>query len=176
MLNSNPQYEMTFILGEKANLEEGNAKTEQLKKFIADHGGEVSKEEPWGRRELAYPIKRNRTGYYVTMWFTLPAPEVRILEEELRFDETVIRSMVTKAYTEAQPGSLYPVVEEEKTEKTSGSPKDEKVSGEEMVRRNSGAPKKEKPAAEDVASAIPEEERLKKLDERLEELLKDEEK
>ena len=174
MPNSNPQYELTFILGEKANLEEGNAKTEVLKKFIADHGGEVTKEEPWGRRELAYPIKRNRTGYYVTLWFSLPEDQVRMLDEELRFDESIIRSLVTKAYITAQPGSLYPVVEEEKTEKTTGTLKDEKVSGEEIVRRSSGTTKKVK--EEDVVDAIPDEERLKKLDEQLEELLKDEEK
>ena len=167
------QYELTFILGEKANVEEGKAKTEELKQYIANNGGTVVKEELWGRRELAYIIKRNRTGFYVTLWFTLPAAELKPLDQELRFDETIIRSLVTKAYTEAQEGSLYPVSEEEeKAEKTPS--KDDQISAEEMLRRTSGAAPKKGEPEEDV-DTIPEEERLKQLDETLEELLKDEE-
>ena len=174
MPDSNKQYELTFILGEKAGLEEGKAKTEEVKKFIKSLKGEVTKEELWGRRELAYIIKRNRTGFYVTLWLSLPAENLRNLDEFLRFDTGIIRSLVTLAYTEAQPGSLYPVVEEEKTERRPGSKTEETVSAEEMLRRGTGSSKKEKVATESEEDAIPEEERLKKLDESLEKMLKDE--
>ena len=110
------QYELTFIMGEKVHLEEGKAKSTELQDFITANEGEVTKEELWGRRELAYPIKRNRTGFYVTLWFTSATSLVRKVEEQIRFDESIIRSLITLAYTDAQPGSLYPVVEEEKAE------------------------------------------------------------
>ena len=171
---SEQQYELTFILGEKVNLEEGKTKTEMVKKFLKTIGGNVTKEELWGRRELAYEIAHNRTGFYVTLWLDLPKDQLKAVDEFLRFDVDIIRSLVTKAYTEAQPGSLYPVVEEEKPERSSNK-KEEAVTGEEMLRRSTSSTKKEKTVVEKDGEDIPDEERLKKLDESLEELLKDEE-
>lgn len=166
------KYELTFILGEKATQEQAQAKSDELKKLIEQLGGSIVKEDQWGRRELAYPIKRNRSGFYVTIIFELPARSLKSFTQPLRFDESVIRSLVTKAYTTAQPGTLYPQTEE--TAKPAAEDK-EKASAEEMLRR-SAAPKKEKaaPAAEPAADELPEEERMKKLDETLEEMLKEE--
>lgn len=169
------QYELTFILDEKAAAEQGTAKAAQVKALIEKHGGNVTKEEHWGRRELAYVIKRNRSGFYVTMWFDLPAAELKEMNQDLIFDESLIRFLITKAYTSAQPGSLYPVVEEEK-EKTGRKDKEETATAEEMLRRSATAKPSKKAAAEDASDEdLPEEERLKKLDDTLEELLKDEE-
>ena len=167
-------YELTYILDEKAAAEHGKKKTADLTKVIASFGGTVTKEEPWGRRELAYPIKRNRSGYYVTLWLDLPANKVKDLESQLRFDEEIIRSLVTKAYTVDQPGTLYPVVEEEKQAKT-GPAKDDKASAEEMLRRSSAtvATKKEEP--EELEEEVSEEERQQKLDEALKGILEDDE-
>ena len=171
-------YEATFILGETATEEQGKAKVSELKDIIAKMGGSVSKEELWGLRELAYKIKRNRSGFYITLWFDLPADQVLPLERLLRFDESIIRSLVTKAYTSAQPGSLYPVAEEEKTAKpartTRRGDKEETATAEEELRRTSYKRTSKEEATEEEIEEISEEERLKKLDESLDELLKDE--
>jgi small subunit ribosomal protein S6 len=170
-------YEVTFILGEAATATEATAKTKEITALIKKFGGDVSKDEQWGKRDLAYPINRNRTGFYVTLWFTLPSDQVAPLERALRFDESVIRSLVTKAYTTAQPGSLYPVPEEEKPARGSrrgAAPASEAVSAEEELRLHTGdkkskaAPKEEAPEDE-----LSEEDRLKQLDQAMDELLKD---
>jgi small subunit ribosomal protein S6 len=177
MQQGNQAYELTFILGEKAGLEEGTAKITEMESYLKTQGGSVTKQEVWGRRELAYEIKHNRSGFYVTLWIDFPTTALKALDEHLRFDESIIRSLVTKAYTVAQPGSLYPVPEEEKTDRPARAPRadaEDKSSAEEMLRR---APAKtaKKDAGEEVAEDdLPEEERLKKLDDSLEELLKDE--
>lgn len=167
------QYELTFILGEKASQDTASAKTEELKKHIASLGGTIEKEEAWGRRELAYVIKRNRSGYYVTLWFDLPADQVKPLERHLRFDEDVIRSLVTKAYKNATPGSLYPVKEDE--EEKQDEEKQDTATAEEAIRRSTAPSKKTKEVEADTTEEMPEEERLKKLEETLDEMLKDEE-
>jgi len=176
MQKGNQQYELTFILDEKAGPEQGTAKVETLKKYITEQEGSITKEEHWGRRELAYEIKHNRSGFYVTLWIDLPASALKNLDRELRLDSEIIRSMVTKAYTTAQPGSLYPVVEEEKTEKT-GRKDDEKTSAEEMLRRTASIKPSKKDEQEDTddIDELPEEDRLRALDDTLEELLKDQE-
>jgi small subunit ribosomal protein S6 len=175
--SSTLSYELTFILGETATEVEGTAKTKEITEQIKKLEGTVTKDEQWGRRELAYPIGKNRSGFYVTLWFDAPGAAVKPLEQSLRFDESVIRFLTTKAYTEAQPGSLYPVVEEEKPEKGSRKDKSEEAATtEEMLRRSSTKPSK-KSDIEDITDEdlIPEDERLEKLDEALENLLKEEE-
>lgn len=174
MQKGNQQYELTFILDEKADETAATAKVKELTDFVEKQGGKVTKEEPWGRRELAYEIKRNRSGFYVTLWIDYPSTGLKALDQQLRFDEAIIRSLVTKAYTSAQPGSLYPVVEEEKKPERTGRSTEPKATAEEMLRRSAGtstrSTKKEDGQGEE---ALPEEERLKKLDDTLEELLKD---
>jgi small subunit ribosomal protein S6 len=174
MATDSHKYEVTFILGESASTEDAQAKTVSVTDFIKEQGGQVTQQELWGRRELAYEIKRNRNGFYVTLWFDAPGTIVKALEEHLRFDTEVIRSLITKAYTSAQPGTLSPVAEEEeKAARRERSPRTEdKSSAEESLRRSSSATPSKKEGEEE--EALPEEERLKKLDESLEELLKDE--
>ena len=175
------QYELTFVLDEKAGAAEGRAKTDEMKSYIEEHGGTVSKEDLWGRRELAYPIKRNRSGFYVTLIMVLPSVELPALEQRMQFDVNVIRSLITKAYVDAQPGSLFPEEEQDPATPTkTGRPSEDKSSGEEMLRRSSGG-RATKPGAEakpeddmnELEETLPEEERLKKLDETLDSLLKE---
>lgn len=164
-------YEATFILGETASPELAKAKTGEISKLIESFGGAVSKDEQWGRRDLAYPILRNRSGFYTTIWFTLPTNQVSALERALRFDEAVIRSLVTKAYTTAQPGSLYPVAEEEKPARGRKTA-EEAVTAEEDLRRHTATNKK-KQATSEEADELSEEERLKQIDDVVGELLKE---
>lgn len=177
MKSDSQNYELTFILGEKTTEEDGQKKFETVKELITNAGGTVTKQELWGRRELAYEIQHNRTGFYITIWFQINGSELKDMEQELRFDESIIRFLTTKAYTEAEPGTLYPVADEEKeSAKATRGNKEEKTSGEEMLRRSS-KPKttKAETPVENAGEEIPEEERLGKIDEALEVMLKDQE-
>ncbi len=174
-------YELTFILGEEATEKDAQAKVAEFEAYLGTLEGTVTKTELWGRRELAYKIRRHRSGFYVTLWITLPASAVNTLEKQLRFDESIIRSLVTIAYTTAQPGSLYPVVEEEVVASTKprakrGEKVEETVTAEEELRRTS-KPASKKAAKEEATEGEPEteEDRLKKLDEALGDILTDEE-
>lgn len=169
MTQANTQaYELTFILGEKTQPEQAKVKCEEIKKYIKDNGGEITREELWGRRDLAYEIKHNRSGIYITLWFNFPPKELIALNQHIRFDEEIIRSLITSAVEYAQPGSLYVVDEEEKAPVK----KEEKATAEEMIRMSSKSKAKSEPKAEEAPlDDIPDEERLKKLDEKLDELL-----
>jgi small subunit ribosomal protein S6 len=175
-------YEATFILGEDATETTAKEKLATLTETIKGFGGNVSKSELWGKRELAYPIKRNLIGFYTTLWFELPTDQVNPLEKLLRFDESILRSLVTMAYTTAQPGSLYPVKEEDEkpargAKRGSATPEvTEPASAEAELRRTSSA----KPAKKAAKTETPEEdtqneeERMQKLDAALGDILKDE--
>lgn len=164
-------YELTYILGEKTQQEDGQKKLVEIEKLIVSLGGKKTKAELWGRRELAYEIAKNRTGFYTTIWFDFDPSQLKALNQDLNFDESVIRSLITIAVEYSQPGSLYPVAEPEK-----GNSKDEKASAEAMLRMGSTSKaKKEVTPKEEIVEDLPEDERLKKLDEKLDELLNEEE-
>ncbi len=71
---------------------------EQLKDFmdvvaerIKSEGGEVLKNELWQKRNLAYPIKKFKQGYYILTHYRAPSPVPRKIEEFLRIKEDVLR-------------------------------------------------------------------------------------
>lgn len=167
-------YELTFILGEEADNKTATAKVKELTEQIEKLEGKVSKTEVWGRRELAYKIKRNRSGFYTTVWFSMLGVNCKTLEKNLRFDESIIRSLITLAYTKATPGSLFPVVAEEKS--TAPETQAESASAEAELRLSSKSkPKKEELILEEEEDEDSDVTRQEKLDAVLGDILKDEE-
>jgi small subunit ribosomal protein S6 len=69
---------------------------ERVTGMISTSGGEVSKVDVWGRRRLAYPIKRFTEGDYVLTQFMLEPDRVRDLESGLKLNEDVIRHLVVR--------------------------------------------------------------------------------
>lgn len=64
---------------------------QQLKKLGASEISVVSR----GRRDFAYPTKRIKTGYFVEMYFNSSPQILPILENKLRLDKNIIRSLIT---------------------------------------------------------------------------------
>jgi len=89
-------YELTFIV--HPELEKGGvtAAIERVKQLIVEGGGQVNKVDPWGKRRLAYPIRKQREGYYVVMQVQLPPEAVSELERRLELDEEVLRYLVVR--------------------------------------------------------------------------------
>jgi small subunit ribosomal protein S6 len=49
----------------------------------------------WGRRQLAYPIGRRETGYYVVARFNVESTVLPEFERALKLDESVVRYLVS---------------------------------------------------------------------------------
>jgi small subunit ribosomal protein S6 len=88
------EYELMLVL--HPDLDE-NALSELLKRvagWIADDGGSIIKSDVWGKRELAYPIRKQTTGQYVLLTATLTAKFGAVLERNLRLMEPVMRFLL----------------------------------------------------------------------------------
>jgi small subunit ribosomal protein S6 len=70
---------------------------EKVQQSIKSRGGEIVEVKPWGRRRLAYPIKRHMEGNYVESLVRLDPEQVSSLEANLRISEEVIRHLIVKA-------------------------------------------------------------------------------
>lgn len=89
-----PSYELVFIAQPNMEEEPLSALVEKITQAISELKGQVSQVDPWGKRRLAYPIKKHAEGFYFLMDVDMPAPAVRSLEKSLRLMEDVIRHMI----------------------------------------------------------------------------------
>ncbi|RMG66392.1 MAG: 30S ribosomal protein S6 [Calditrichaeota bacterium] len=82
-----------FVVDISHNPEDVETVTSRVQQLIEDHGGVIKKINRWGKRRLAYPIKKKTHGYYVEIEFTansrlnIPAT----LEQEYRLNDRVLR-------------------------------------------------------------------------------------
>ncbi len=99
-----PNYELTYILRplEEANL---TATNNRINTIITNAGGEVVHRNDWGRRRLAYPIRKVNDGYYTTLNITLPGSAVRGVERSLQLLDDVLRYLVVRVDTFATPSA-----------------------------------------------------------------------
>lgn len=99
-----PNYELTYILRplEDASLSAAN---ERIANLVTSAGGTVAARHTWGRRRLAYPIRKINDGIYVTSYITLPTTSVRGLERALQLTEDVLRYLVVRVDTLTPPAA-----------------------------------------------------------------------
>jgi small subunit ribosomal protein S6 len=81
-----------------------NALIGKVTQTISDLKGQVLKLDPWGKRRLAYPIKKLREGFYVVVQMDLPPSAERSLERAIQLMEDIIRYLVVrKDFAPAEP-------------------------------------------------------------------------
>ncbi len=96
-------YEMMAIFHPQLADEDLGGAIDQVAGYVTNAGGEVTgtaRENPWGRRRLAYPIRVNgqdvRDGFYVLYNFNVDARRVADLERSLKLNDRVIRHIIVK--------------------------------------------------------------------------------
>ena len=89
------QYEIAVLY--HPDLEVDLTKAEdRVKKIITDNGGKVISTDNWGKRKLAYTIKRNEHAVYVFYTVELPGENVQKVESTLNITDEVIRFLITR--------------------------------------------------------------------------------
>ena len=90
------EYELVMVISPEVPDESVPATVDRVQQFIQERGGQVTKVDPWGRRRLAYRIRRHSEGNYVVAQFSLDPKAVRALEGNLELAEDVLRHLVVK--------------------------------------------------------------------------------
>ncbi|MCK4841006.1 MAG: 30S ribosomal protein S6 [Methylococcales bacterium] len=67
---------------------------DRYKSIIADTKGTIHRLEDWGRRHLAYPIKKIHKAHYVLMNIECDQATLEELESGFRFNDAILRSMI----------------------------------------------------------------------------------
>jgi small subunit ribosomal protein S6 len=88
------KYELVCIVHPDLDETAFNGVIEKVKGWVAEISGSVEKVEVWGRKRLAYLIKKQHEGQYVLFNLSLEPIATTTLEKNLRFLEPVIRYML----------------------------------------------------------------------------------
>jgi small subunit ribosomal protein S6 len=89
-------YENVFIARQDISAAQVEALTDAFAALVGEQGGQVTKREYWGLRNLSYRIKKNRKGHYVMLNLDAPPAAVNELERNMRINEDVIRYLTIK--------------------------------------------------------------------------------
>ncbi len=87
-------YQSVLILKpdiEESRVDEALAK---IGEFIKSNGGAILKTEKWGKKRLAYRVKKNRFGVYLNLYHTLEPSGVIDLEKKYKLFDLIIKFMV----------------------------------------------------------------------------------
>ena len=88
-------YELLLIITPDHDENEAEALTDQVKGII-ENGGTLLKLDPWGKKRLAYPIRKRSEGYYVLYIFESAPSFVAELNQALHVIEAILRYMIVQ--------------------------------------------------------------------------------
>ena len=89
-------YEHTIIARQDLSPQQAQALAETYAGVIGEHGGEVTKNEYWGLRNLAYRVKKNRKGHYLHLNFKAGGDVITELERQEELSDDVIRYLTVR--------------------------------------------------------------------------------
>jgi small subunit ribosomal protein S6 len=89
------QYEIAILYDPDLEVDLSKAE-DRVKKIFTDNGGEIKTIDNWGKRKLAYPIKKNEHAIYVFYIVNLPSSSISKVDSTLNITDEVIRFLITK--------------------------------------------------------------------------------
>ena len=87
-------YELVLILQPDLDEEAFNAAVDKVKGWISEAQGSVEKVDVWGKRRLAYPIRKQNEGQYALLTVKMEPSFAIKLEANLRLHEPVMRFLI----------------------------------------------------------------------------------
>jgi small subunit ribosomal protein S6 len=101
-------YEIVYIFDPSLDEENINRRLEKYHKLGTGEGGQVNAVDHWAIRQLAYPIRRKRSGYYVVAQFTADPSNLPEMERVLKLDDELMRFLIV--LNEGEPTSGMSIV------------------------------------------------------------------
>ena len=93
---SQNEYELVYVLQPDLNEDGLMGVHDRIEQIVSSQNGEPVVTEIWGRRVLAYPIRKHFEGQYVLQRFQMDPEGTVELDRFLRFNEDVIRYLVLR--------------------------------------------------------------------------------
>jgi small subunit ribosomal protein S6 len=118
------RYEVVFIVHPDLTDEEIKAVSDRYGELIVAQKGTVIKTEDWGRRKLAYDIKKQSKGAYALIDFYGPGNMIREIERNFNIDDKILKFLTVKIKDPFDPALLEQEKEEEIQQESLISPEE----------------------------------------------------
>jgi len=105
------KYELTVLIHPDLEIDLEKP-LKKVRDIIAANGGKITLEDNWGKKRLAYRIRKEDFAVYVYFELELPAENIRKLDSTLNITDEVLRHLLV-SYDEKRP---EPTAEETKEE------------------------------------------------------------
>jgi len=91
-------YELIFVVDPRVSDEDVVTMTQEYKQMIAHGGSEITSEENWGRRKLAYPIEKLTEGKYVLLNIQSDGGKTSLpeVEHRMRQNDKILRYLTVR--------------------------------------------------------------------------------
>lgn len=118
-------YQSVLIL--KPDLDEAQVdeNLEKISEFIQGSGGACLKVDKWGKKRLAYKVKKSRFGIYLNIYHTCENDKVGVLENRYKLFDAIIKYMVVRVEDKDLERALGDDESEEAPLKESGAGNEE---------------------------------------------------
>ena len=90
------EYELVVVIDPEIVEEDVPAAIERVSAAVTTRGGEIVDLQPWGRRRLAYPIRRRTEGNYVVSQIRLDPARAHEMESGFRISEEILRHLLIR--------------------------------------------------------------------------------
>ena len=90
------KYEMMFIVKTTLDEEAANKVSKTYEDIISSMKGKLTDSKNLGNKKLAYPIKKEATGYYYVFNFEATPEIIAEVDRKARIDESVLRHMIIR--------------------------------------------------------------------------------
>ena len=84
-------YEILFIVDPNLGEPEVDALAAQIQGYVEKEGGRIQKVEKWGKKRLAYPVRKHREGSYVLIVAEGTGEIIKEIERRIRVTDGVVR-------------------------------------------------------------------------------------
>ena len=111
------EYELTVLIHPDLEADLDKA-LDKVKSLITDNGGEIIKEDNWGKKKLAYSIRREDFAVYVYFEVKLPAEAPLKISNVLNITDEVLRYLLVKADEKARLALAEQRQRDEEAERT----------------------------------------------------------
>jgi small subunit ribosomal protein S6 len=90
------KYELVIITKVSLTEEKRKAFLKKIEEMVKKAGGRLIKIDDWGKRTLAYPIKKQNEGFYSLLDLDFDQPVDVTFSNKIKLEEEVVRSLLIK--------------------------------------------------------------------------------
>ena len=89
-------YQSVLILKSDLDEAEVDRVLEKITEFLSKNNGSIVKVEKWGKKRLAYRVKKSRFGYYLNIYHTCESLKVSALEADYKLYDLILKFLVIR--------------------------------------------------------------------------------